>query len=145
MFISSPKAEYLEVFETNVVGISQVTNAFLPLLRKRGQDAVKKIFYISSLAGSISEIGTLNDTGKFPAYCVSKAGLNMLVKLHANRLGKEKIWATSIHPGSVMTDMNPRGTITTEESVVGMLNVLDNLTLEQNGAFLDYEGKEIAW
>lgn len=135
----------MDTFETNVVGVVNVTQAFLPLLRKRGQDIVKKILNISSLNASISVMGSLNTSGKFPAYCVSKAALNMLTKLDANRFAKENFIIHASHPGSVKTDLNPNGAISAEESVAGMLNVLDNLTPEQSGAFFDYEGKEIAW
>jgi NAD(P)-dependent dehydrogenase (short-subunit alcohol dehydrogenase family) len=51
-----------------------------------------------------------------------------------------------IHPGWVMTDMGgPAAKITLEESVSGMLNVIDNLTMKDNGKFLGWDGKEVPW
>lgn len=136
----------MNVFETNVVGVANVTEAFLPLLRKRGQDKVKKILNMSSIIGSISVINAINPTSRAAAYAVSKAALNMFTKLNANLLAKDNILSYASHPGWVRTSMGgEQAPLLPEESIAGMLNVLDNLTPEQNGAFLDYQGKELAW
>lgn len=50
----STKEEYLRIFDVNVFGVSDVTQTFVPLLRKRGQDKIKKILNISSGLGSIT-------------------------------------------------------------------------------------------
>lgn len=41
LLIYSRKEEFMDVFETNVAGVFTVTQAFLPLLRKRGPEKVK--------------------------------------------------------------------------------------------------------
>jgi len=35
--------------------------------------------------------------------------------------------------------------INVDQSVVGMMKIIDNLTLENSGQFLDYAGKTIGW
>lgn len=95
----------MEVFETSVVGVTNVTQAFLPLLRKRDEDTTKKILNISSIAGSIALSIGLNPAHKYPAYCVAKAGLNMHTKMMAHLLSNEKFVVQSSHPGWVRTAM----------------------------------------
>jgi NAD(P)-dependent dehydrogenase (short-subunit alcohol dehydrogenase family) len=51
-----------------------------------------------------------------------------------------------IHPGWVMTAMGgPRAQITLDESVSGMLRVIDNLRIQDNGRFLGWDGEEVPW
>jgi NAD(P)-dependent dehydrogenase (short-subunit alcohol dehydrogenase family) len=136
----------MNVFETNVVGVSNVTEAFLPLLRKSGEDKTKKILNMSSIFGSIAVIASINPSSQGAAYAVSKSALNMLTKMTATLLAKENFIVYASHPGWVKTDMGGENATTEPvDSIAGMLNVVDNLTPEQNGAFLDFQGKEIAW
>jgi NAD(P)-dependent dehydrogenase (short-subunit alcohol dehydrogenase family) len=56
------------------------------------------------------------------------------------------IITTVIHPGWVMTEMGGTAAkITLEESVDGMLHVINNLTMRDNGHFLGWDGKEVPW
>lgn len=136
----------MNVFETNVAGVSNVTEAFLPLLRKSGEDKTKKILNMSSIIGSIAVIASINPGSQASAYAVSKAALNMLTKMTATLLAKENFIVYASHPGWVKTDMGGENApIEPVDSIAGMLNVIDNLTPEQNGAFLDFQGKEVAW
>jgi NAD(P)-dependent dehydrogenase (short-subunit alcohol dehydrogenase family) len=56
---------------------------------------------ISSRAGSL---GDFQYTDNYPSYRLSKAGVNMFTRILAQRL-KGKITVSSVHPGSVRTDM----------------------------------------
>ncbi|KAG0173402.1 hypothetical protein DFQ28_001575 [Apophysomyces sp. BC1034] len=133
--------EYVRVFETNVAGTARVTVPFLELLRKRN---TRKIINISSVMGSIAFD---RGTGSLaPAYCVSKTAENMLSKMFAIHLEKEKFTVVALHPGWVQTDMGGQGAdITPQQSISGMVNVIDKLTPKDNGAFFDYEGKVVPW
>jgi NAD(P)-dependent dehydrogenase (short-subunit alcohol dehydrogenase family) len=136
----------MNVFETNVAGVSNVTEAFLSLLRKSGEDKTKKILNMSSIIGSIAVIASINPGSQASAYAVSKAALNMLTKMTATLLAKENFIVYASHPGWVKTDMGGESApIEPVDSIAGMLNVIDNLTPEQNGAFIDFQGKEVAW
>jgi NAD(P)-dependent dehydrogenase (short-subunit alcohol dehydrogenase family) len=74
----------LDVFKTNVVGTSNVTQAALPLLRQKD---TRKIVNISSIVGSVK----LNVHGPtMPYYGVSKAGENYLTKALSAALAEEK-------------------------------------------------------
>jgi NAD(P)-dependent dehydrogenase (short-subunit alcohol dehydrogenase family) len=67
---------------------------FYPLLRQRGKDKTKKILNISTIIGSIIDVGMANPACRMPAVCVSKAALNMVTKLHAIHLAKENLLST---------------------------------------------------
>ena len=51
-----------------------------------------------------------------------------------------------IHPGWVRTDMGGGGaSLSVEESVGGMRDVIADLDLSQTGAFRDYTGAALPW
>lgn len=129
----------LHDFAINAMGALRVTQAALPALR-RGNS--KKIAVISSKMGSIAD----NTSGGSYAYRMSKAAANMAVKSLANDLRGEGFTVITMHPGWVLTDMGgPRALIGPEESISGLLNVIDHAGLEQSGRFWDFRGNELPW
>lgn len=131
--------EMSRLFEVNSIGPLRITQALLPNLRKGTK---KMIVNISSNLGSIAE----NTEGGWYGYRASKAALNMLNRTLAVELGSEGFICVVIHPGWVRTDMGgPEAPLSPEQSVSGMLNVIDRLTMEDNGRFLDYNGQTMPW
>jgi len=52
----------------------------------------------------------------------------------------------AVHPGWVVTDMGgPNGLVDTNESINGLIKVIDNAGLEQSGRFWDFRGEELPW
>ena len=95
---------------------------------------------ISSILGSVE----LTDAGVAAAYKISKAAVNMVNKLTAVEY-KDKV-AVSIHPGWVQTDMGGANAhITPQQSVQGILQLLSNIQLSDNGKFFDYQGAQLAF
>ncbi|CEG63990.1 hypothetical protein RMATCC62417_01041 [Rhizopus microsporus] len=136
------KDELMKTFETNVAGVVETTNTFLPLLRKRGQEHIKKIVNISSRAGSIGG----SDMQEAAAYRISKAGLNMATKLQSLQLAEENFIVYSAHPGWALTDLGgPNAHITPDVSIKGVISIIENLTSKDNGGFINYEGETIVW
>ena len=94
-----------EVFETNLFGVIQVTEAFLPLLRRSG-DA--RIVNVSSGTGSLAWM--TDEQHRFAVrrtsagYPVSKSALNMLTVQYAKALAGERIKVNAIAPGACDTD-----------------------------------------
>ncbi|KAL0074805.1 4-dihydrotrisporin dehydrogenase [Phycomyces blakesleeanus] len=134
-----PSEEFSLVLNTNVVGTSSVTQAFLPLLRKAN---TRHIINISSIVGSLA----ITDTASIPVYRVSKAAVNMLSKLYSIQLSDEKFIVSAVHPGWVKTDMGgEEALITPAESVAGILEYESRLTSKDNGTYVDYQGKPLPW
>lgn len=142
----SPADEFVKVFQTNVIGVNEVTKSFVPLLRKRGQDKVKKILNMSTTLGSIEKTMDTTAGNTSPPYAVSKSGLNMLTKLTANKLIKDNILVYASCPGWVQTDMGgSQAPLTPERSVRAQLKVLDELTAENTGKFFNHRGRPVPW
>lgn len=138
-FESLDFAEMELFFEVNSIGPLRVTRALLPRLRA---GAGKKIVNITSRMGSISD----NDSGAAYPYRASKAALNMVTRSLAIDLRSEDIICTVLHPGWVQTDMGGKtAPVTTEDSIAGMLRVIDGLSADDSGEFYDFTGARVPW
>ena len=120
-------------------------NALAPILMAQAfRDLLPggKIVSISSLYGSISA-----NKGSLPYhYGASKAALNHYTRSLAAEVATERIIAIVMSPGWVRTDMGgPGATLSPEESVAGMIKVIDRLTPEQSGEFLNWNGASLPW
>lgn len=127
------------VLHVNVIAPLQLTQLLIPRLRT-GKG--KKLAFVSSKMGSIAD----NGRGGSYIYRSSKTALNSVVKTLAVDLAEEGFIAAALHPGWVRTDMGgPNGLIDAEESVRGMLQVIDSLTPATTGEFINYNGAAIPW
>ncbi|MDH3283128.1 MAG: SDR family oxidoreductase [Acidobacteriota bacterium] len=125
-------------FEVNSLGPMRVTQALLPHLRLGKK---KLVVQITSRMGSIAQ-----NEGGYYAYRASKAALNMLNRSLAAELGGEGFTCVVLHPGWVRTDMGgPNARLSPEESVSGIIRVMDGLTREDSGRFFDHSGEELPW
>ncbi len=128
-----------EVLYTNAVAPVLLTQLLIDNVRK---GSGKKLVYVSSKMGSIAD----NGRGGSYIYRSSKTALNSVVKSLALDLAPEGIATATLHPGWVRTDMGgPNGLIDAPESVSGMLNVIDGLSVANTGQFFNYDGSTIAW
>jgi len=128
-----------EVLYTNAVAPVLLTQLLIDNVRK---GSGKKLVYVSSKMGSIAD----NARGGSYIYRSSKTALNSVVKSLALDFAPEGIATATLHPGWVRTDMGgPNGLIDAPESVSGMLNVIDGLSVANTGQFFSYDGSTIAW
>lgn len=132
---TSPEV-FRKTFDTNFFNTIAVTQAFIPLIEK--SDA-GRIVFVSSGLGSLTwhtdpESPIYNY--KVPAYDISKTAINGYAVHLAHELKDTPIKVNTLHPGSVVTDMNPNGEITVEE---GAKTSVDLATLPADG----YTGKFI--
>jgi len=136
--------------EVNLLGPMFLTKAFLPLLEKAASKSkaspvgVKKaaVVNVSTKMASIAD----NTSGGRYCYRTSKCALNMATKSLSFELLPKGILTLLVHPGWVRTDLGgPNGLISTEESVASILGFLEKSGSGDNGKFVNYDGKEIAW
>ncbi|WP_214415022.1 SDR family oxidoreductase [Sphaerisporangium fuscum] len=133
--------EARHVYETNVFGVIEVTNALLPLLRR---SPAGRIVNVSSERGSIA--GSLDQNHPlWPmlnlAYCSSKAALNMITVSYAKELWDTPIKVNAVDPGWVKTDINHNTGIKTVEQ--GAAPILAMALLDADGptaTFVQDEG-----
>ncbi|MEX2499385.1 MAG: SDR family oxidoreductase [Wenzhouxiangellaceae bacterium] len=124
-------------FEVNSLAPLRVTRA---LLEHLGQGA--KVAIITSRMGSIAD----NDSGGHYGYRMSKTAVNMGGVSMALELKERGIAVGLLHPGYVKTDMTGNtGHVDTEESAGGLIQRIDELSLETTGSFRHANGEELLW
>jgi len=125
-------------FEVNALGPLRLTHALLPSLK-----AGSKVVLMTSRMGSIDD----NTSGGSYGYRMSKVALSMAGKSLSHDLKPHNISVAILHPGLVstrMTGFTPNG-ITPEVSVKGLLERIDQLTLENTGTFWHSNGDILPW
>jgi NAD(P)-dependent dehydrogenase (short-subunit alcohol dehydrogenase family) len=149
-------------FAVNALAPLRVSAAFIDNVRAAGPG---KIITLGSAAGSN---GYLRPPADFYSYRASKAAVHFLMHNLALELAPEDIVVGLLNPGLVDTrglaDIGPNDPVpedfrqivalirngaielsTAEESVAAMIPLIDSLTLEQSGVFLNFDGQVIPW
>ncbi|KAK2057417.1 short chain dehydrogenase [Colletotrichum caudatum] len=145
----------LEHFAVNSVAPLVLFRAVAPLLRA-GAGGNPVFVGMASLMGSNGAAGAVAGMPvSVSPYGASKAALGWFVR----RLSFEEPWLTAFvfHPGLVETDMarlladgaapelRAYGAITVEQSVEGMVAVIDKANKEFTGTFKNYDGTDLPW
>lgn len=91
-------ALFYQTFQVNVYGLVLLTEALLPAIVQGGQILV--------LSSAMSLLDNIAANG--PAYRMSKAAVNVYVKMLAQRLKHRDIKVNALEPGWVRTDMGGR-------------------------------------
>lgn len=130
----------LNAFRVNCVGTMQMVHHLLPLM----QTGERRLCFISSEAGSIGVCARES----FSGYCMSKAALNMGIRLLFNRLQPQGYRFRLYHPGWMRTYMSGKktdiGKIEAEESAqVAVAQFLEDRNWEDRLVMLDCYGQ--AW
>lgn len=139
-----------DVFTVNAFAPLLITKALIPLLRKAA-DSTEGEGLSLSRAGVVnmsSKVGSIADNGKGGNYLYrgAKIALNMFNKNLSIEYGKDGLLFVLLHPGWVKTEMGgPNALISTEESVQGMMQMMEKCTEEHQARFFDYNGVEIPW
>ena len=79
-------------------------------------------------------------------YRSSKTALNQVVKSLSVDLKPMGITVISLHPGWVKTDMGgPNAPVSIDESIKGMMTVIDITDIRNTGTFLNFDGQGLPW
>ncbi|MCC6284708.1 MAG: SDR family oxidoreductase [Phycisphaerales bacterium] len=131
--------EMTRVFTVNSFAPVLVTRALAGHLRRGSRRVVVNI---SSVMGSMAR----NTGGSSYVYRASKAALNMLTVCMHHELKSEGFICVALHPGWVRTDMGgPSAPVTPEQSVSGMLALIDRLRPEDSGGYFAFDGERLPW
>lgn len=134
---SSAIVSFKRMYEVNSLGPLLVTQALLPNLHEGS-----KVGIITSRMGSIED----NDSGGSYAYRMSKAAVNAAGKSLSIDLKPRGIAVAILHPGWVRTDMTGHGgLIDPDESASGLIQRMEELTLESSGGFWHTNGDRLPW
>ncbi len=128
-----------EVFAIDCMAPMRVSEAFVD------QVAASERRIIACVTSKMASMGD-NGSGGAYIYRSSKAALNAAVVSMSIDLCPRDITCVLLHPGWVQTDMGgSNALIDVDTSVLGLYTVLDHVTIDQTGAFYDYDGSIIPW
>ncbi len=100
-----------------------------------------RIISISSMMASLMGEGV----GSF-AYRSSKAALNKTMQVLALEYSNDDIVVCPVHPGWVQTEMGgPDAELTVQQCALGLVSLINGLTLEHSGRFWQWDGQELVW
>ncbi len=100
IFGTDEEETFKAILNVNSVGPMRVTKALLPLM----ENGKKRLCFFSSESGAVATQPRGDDGGS--AYCISKAMLNMQVKLLFNELRPDGYTFRIYHPGWVRSYMS---------------------------------------
>lgn len=124
-------------FEVNSLGPLRVTAALKPQLKDGAKVAI-----VTSRMGSIAD----NTSGGHYGYRMSKCAVNMAGVSLARDLKDRDISVILLHPGYVDTDMtNHSGNVAPADAAAGLLQRIDELTLNSSGSFRHANGEDLPW
>jgi NAD(P)-dependent dehydrogenase (short-subunit alcohol dehydrogenase family) len=123
------------VLATNLIGPFLLCQALIPLMEGHG-----RVVNVSSGMGQLCEMG-----GGFPAYRISKAGLNALTRIFASELEGTGIKVNAVCPGWVRTDMGGAGASRSVEEGVATTIWLATLPDDGPSGGLFRDKKAIPW
>ena len=134
--------QYQETFrdtmDVNVIGAFLMCEAFTTMMRRQNYG---RIVNVSSILGQMSSIST----GGFPAYRISKVGLNAVTLYFSSYFRGFNVLINSISTGWVKTDMG--GYTATRSLEEGTQTIIWAATLPDNGpngSFL-HDKEPISW
>jgi len=137
---------YNAVLETNTIGPLKMAEAFYPHVRDSRH---KKIITVSSSEGSIDNV--FKRGGRLFFYRSSKTAMNMVMVNLAYMLKDRGIVVAMVNPGPTNTDFMASLAAMgfplrkTEVAVSDMMRNIDALSIENTGAYLNYNGKQVPW
>lgn len=126
----------LEQYKVNTLGPLRVTRA---LRNNLGNGS--KLAIVSSRVGSIDDNGSGNNYG----YRASKTAVNMVGTNLKHDLMDAGVAVAILHPGLVATDMTGGTGIAPRDAARGLIERIDELTLQTSGGFWHAEGYRLPW
>lgn len=133
--LRAPRSELMEV---NAVAPIRTVDRLLEAGRVRPGGTIA--IMTSQMGARRGRSGSLGDYGD------SKAVLNDSFRERAPGWGAAGVVAVVIHPGWVRTDMGGAGaSISVSDSAQGIIDVMDDLSEEDHGKFLTWDGRIHPW
>lgn len=128
------REKLLDMFSTNTVGPLMVTKIFLSLLNA----SPSYVLNISSDRASFHD--EIPNSSANYGYRASKVAFNMMTFCSLDDL-PNNVKTAAVHPGSVLTDMNPAGDTTPQEQAEKIVALTESWQDEWNGKFIRANGE----
>jgi NAD(P)-dependent dehydrogenase (short-subunit alcohol dehydrogenase family) len=138
-FSSIDPEKVLATCNVNSVGPLRVIAAFMPLVLASER---KLVVTISSEAGSITDAWRTKEYG----YCMSKAAVNMMSRILANRVRKDGVKVLAMHPGWFSSDMGGKeAPITPDQAAANVAETILRPWTLDDPIYVDSTGKQMHW
>lgn len=128
--------EMLEQYRVNTLGPLMVTEALVDNL-----SAGSKVAIVSSRVGSIDD----NGSGGIFGYRASKTAVNQIGTNLKHELAPRDIAVILLHPGLVATEMTGGQGVSPADAARGLIERIDELSMETSGCFMHAEGYQLPW
>ena len=128
--------QMMEQYAVNTLGPLRVTEALADNLSEGSKVAI-----VTSRVGSIDDNGSGGNWG----YRASKTAVNMIGTNLMHEFRPRGIAVALLHPGLVATDMTGGTGISPADSAAGLIERIDELTLDESGGFWHAEGYRLPW
>jgi len=128
--------EMMLQFRVNALGPLRVTEALSQNLADGSKVAI-----VSSRVGSIDDNGSGGNWG----YRTSKTAVNMIGTNLMHEFKPRGIAVALLHPGLVATEMTGGQGVSPEDAAAGLIDRIEELTLETSGGFWHAEGYRLPW
>lgn len=135
-------------FTVNAVAYPMLIQALMPWLR-HGES--KRLMAISAKVGSLAD----NRMGGWYAYRASKAALNMFVRNLAIELPRrsKRVCCVAVHPGTTRTALSAPFEQSLAQLEVhdardtanNLVTIYQQLTEQDNGRFINWDGTDLPW
>ena len=124
------------MFETNAVGPVRAAELLVGLVTPK----TGVVAFMSSVLGGVGA----RTTDHAEIYSATKAALNSLTRSFAAR--HEDLSVLSLHPGWVKTGIGGESApLEVEDSVPGLVDIIEMARGSHQRAFLDHQGRQIPW
>ncbi|MBY6033014.1 SDR family NAD(P)-dependent oxidoreductase [Marinobacter daepoensis] len=140
--------DMVRAYWVNCVGFGLLMQTLVPWLRGKH---FKRVAAISAKVGSISD----NRLGGWYAYRASKAALNMLVRNLSIELSRRcaPLACVALHPGTTRSalsqpfqqSLEQLNVHEADETADHLFAVLQHLTVQDNGRFINWDGSDLPW
>ncbi len=132
-------ADALAVYDTNVVSVVRMTNAFVPVLRASGAPTIVNVTSGLGSFAAVHDPERIESTVNAPLYTSSKSGVTMLTVQYAKAFPEMRINAAD--PGYTATDLNGNsGTQTVQEGTDAIVDLATRGGGGPTGTFIDRSG-----
>jgi len=132
-------ATFRKALDLNILGTFNTIKAAALAMKETGGGSIVSI---SSIAATLTH-------PSMPAYCASKAGMEMLVRCAADELGAFKIRVNTVRPGIIATEIMEKFVLNREDVLA---DYLSNMPLSRVGSVEDVAnlvaflaGSEASW
>jgi NAD(P)-dependent dehydrogenase (short-subunit alcohol dehydrogenase family) len=115
--LGSTVDQFKEVYETNLLGVVRVTQAFIGLMRKSAEPRIVNVSTSMASLTLAADLGNSNYPTRYVIYQSSKSALNMYTINLAYELRDTPFKVNAVCPGYTRTDFtNHQGSSTAEEA-----------------------------